>query len=48
MAQEMEILETGLLIFALSFVLAGFAALFGQYYTYLWVIYFCGCYYPRE
>lgn len=40
MPKKWKLLETGLLIFALSFVVAGFAALFGQYYTYLWVIYF--------
>ncbi len=35
-------LEISLLIFAGSWLAAGFAALFGQYYTYLWVIYFAG------
>lgn len=35
-------LEAGLLIFAASFLIAGLAAFFGQYYTYLWVIYFTG------
>jgi hypothetical protein len=35
-------LEAGLLIFAASLIVAGFAAFFGQYYTYLWVIYFTG------
>jgi hypothetical protein len=35
-------LEISLLIFAGSWLAAGIAALFGQYYTYLWVIYFAG------
>jgi hypothetical protein len=35
-------LEAGLLVFAFSMIMAGVAALFGQYYTYLWVIYFAG------
>jgi len=35
-------LESGLLVFAFSLIMAGLAALFGQYYTYLWVIYFVG------
>jgi hypothetical protein len=35
-------LEVGLLVFAVSLFVAGTAALFGQYYTYLWVIYFFG------
>ncbi len=35
-------LELALIIFAASLLLAGFAALFGRYYTYLWVIYFTG------
>ncbi|MFH1369001.1 MAG: hypothetical protein ABII64_07735 [Elusimicrobiota bacterium] len=42
MPKKWKYLEIGLLIFALSFVVAGFAAFFGQYYTYLWVIYFTG------
>lgn len=42
MPKKWKYLEIGLLIFALSFVTAGFAALFGQYYTYLWTIYFAG------
>ncbi|MFH1353149.1 MAG: hypothetical protein ABIH68_06225 [bacterium] len=35
-------LELALIIFAGSLLLAGVAALFGAYYTYLWVIYFAG------
>ncbi|MCD6413927.1 MAG: hypothetical protein J7L54_07265, partial [Elusimicrobia bacterium] len=35
-------LELALIIFAVSLLLAGIAALFGRYYTYLWVIYFTG------
>jgi hypothetical protein len=35
-------LEAGILIIGFSFIMAGIAALFGQYYTYLWVIYFSG------
>lgn len=35
-------LELALIIFAGSLLLAGFAALFGGYHTYLWVIYFAG------
>lgn len=42
MALKWKYLEAGLLIFAGSLILAGFAAFFGQYYTYLWVIYFIG------
>lgn len=42
MQLKWKYLETGLLIFALSFIVAGFAVLLGQYYTYLWVIYFAG------
>jgi MFS family permease len=42
MTLKWKYLETGLLIFALSLLFAGFAAFFGQYYTYLWVIYFVG------
>jgi uncharacterized membrane protein len=35
-------METGLIILVLSIVIAGIAALFGRYFTYLWVIYFIG------
>jgi hypothetical protein len=42
MPLKWKYLETGLITFALSMVAAGFAAFFGQYYTYLWVIYFVG------
>ncbi|MEW6557179.1 MAG: hypothetical protein AB1349_07480 [Elusimicrobiota bacterium] len=35
-------LEVGLEVFVISMLIAGFAALFGRYYTYLWVIYFIG------
>lgn len=42
MPLKWKLLEAGLLTFALSLVVAGFAAFFGQYYTYLWVIYFTG------
>ena len=42
MPKKWKLLEIGLLIFAGSLLVAGFAAFFGQYYTYLWVIYFTG------
>ncbi len=42
MPRKWKYLEVGLLMFAGSLVMAGLAALFGQYYTYLWVIYFTG------
>ena len=42
MPLKWKYLETGLEIFIISMVAAGFAALFGHYYTYLWVIYFIG------
>ncbi|MCX5782293.1 MAG: hypothetical protein NT145_06275 [Elusimicrobia bacterium] len=42
MILKWKYLEGGLLVFAGSFILAGFAAFFGQYYTYLWAIYFIG------
>lgn len=42
MPLKWKYLETGLSVFAVSLVVAGFAAFFGQYYTYLWVIYFLG------
>ncbi|MDR3256557.1 MAG: hypothetical protein LBT18_02745 [Endomicrobium sp.] len=35
-------LEASLVIFAGSFIVAGIAALFGAYYTHIWVIYFTG------
>jgi uncharacterized membrane-anchored protein len=35
-------METGLIIMALSIISAGITALFGRYFTYLWVIYFAG------
>lgn len=34
--------EIGLIILALSFIVAGFSALIWHYFTYLWVIYFSG------
>lgn len=42
MPKKWKYLETGLLIFAASMIIAGFSAFFGMYYTYLWVIYFVG------
>ncbi len=42
MQKKWKLLEIGLLIFAGSLLIAGLAAFFGQYYTYLWVIYFSG------
>ena len=42
MPKKWKLLEIGLLTFAGSLIVAGFAAFFGQYYTYLWVIYFVG------
>jgi hypothetical protein len=42
MQKKWKMLEIGLLIFAGSLLVAGLAAFFGQYYTYLWVIYFSG------
>jgi len=42
MPKKWKLLEIGLLTFAGSLLVAGFAAFFGQYYTYLWVIYFTG------
>jgi hypothetical protein len=35
-------LEASLIIFACSFLAAGFAVIFGAYYTHLWSIYFIG------
>ena len=40
MTLKWKYLETGLLLFAISMIVAGLAALLGKYYTYLWVIYF--------
>lgn len=42
MPHKWKLLEAGLLTFAGSLLIAGTAAFFGQYYTYLWVIYFTG------
>lgn len=42
MTLKWKLLEIGLMTFALSLLVAGLAVLFGQYYTYLWVIYFTG------
>jgi hypothetical protein len=35
-------LEVSLIIFASSFIIAGLIAFFGDYYTYIWIIYFVG------
>lgn len=35
-------LEASLIIFAMSFIVAGAAVVFGTYYTYVWSIYFIG------
>jgi len=35
-------LEISLILFAVSFIMAGAAVVFGSYYTYVWVIYFVG------
>jgi len=42
MKTKWRYLETGLIILPLSFLLSGLVAIFGDYYTYLWVIYFVG------
>jgi len=42
MPKKWKLLEIGFLIFAGSLLTAGTAAFFGQYYTYLWLIYFTG------
>jgi MFS family permease len=42
MTKKWKYLEWSLIIIALSFIAAGLGALFGKYYTYLWVIYFIG------
>lgn len=38
--RKWKYLEISLIIFVVSFCFTGIAALFGRYYTYLWVIYF--------
>jgi hypothetical protein len=42
MPKKWKLLEIGFLTYAGSLILAGAAAFFLQYYTYLWVIYFAG------
>lgn len=42
MPLKWKYLETGLIIFIASLIIAGIAAIIGRYYTYLWVIYFVG------
>src|SRR3989339_4422 len=42
MQLKWKYLEVGLIIFTVSLLIAGVAAVVGQYYTYLWVIYFTG------
>jgi len=42
MPLKWKYLESGLIVFILSLIIAGFAAILGGYYTYLWVIYFVG------
>lgn len=42
MPKKWKYLEWGLFIFAFTLILAGLSAFLGQYYTYLWVIYFIG------
>lgn len=42
MKTKWRYLETGLIILPASFILSGLFAMFGRYYTYLWVIYFVG------
>ncbi len=42
MKTKWRYLETGLIILPGSFILSGLFAMFGRYYTYLWVIYFIG------
>ncbi len=42
MKTKWKYLETGLIILPGSFILSGILAMFGKYYTYLWVIYFVG------
>lgn len=42
MTLKWKYLEIGLLIFTFSMIIAGLTAIFGKYYTYLWVIYFSG------
>jgi hypothetical protein len=40
--RKWKYLEASLVIFAISFIIAGIAVIFGTYYTYLWAIYFVG------
>jgi hypothetical protein len=42
MPTKWKYLEISLIIFAASFIIAGIAAAFGRYYTYIWAIYFVG------
>lgn len=42
MPKKWKYLEASLMIFSLSFLVAGAAVIFGSYYTYIWVIYFIG------
>ncbi|MDR2811695.1 MAG: hypothetical protein LBB06_01125 [Endomicrobium sp.] len=37
-------LEASLIIFAVSFIISGLITLFGDYYTYIWIIYFAGAF----
>lgn len=42
MPKKWKYLEASLIIFAVSFIIAGIAVISGFYYTYLWTIYFIG------
>ncbi|MCL2484662.1 MAG: hypothetical protein FWF00_02820 [Endomicrobia bacterium] len=42
MPTKWRYLEASLMIFAIAFLVAGAAVVFGSYYTYVWVIYFIG------
>ena len=42
MPLKWKYLEAGLIVFIVSLIIAGFAAILGRYYTYIWVIYFIG------
>lgn len=42
MPTKWRYLEASLIVFALSFIAAGAAVVFGRYYTYVWSIYFVG------
>ena len=42
MPKKWKYLEASLMIFSVSFLVAGAAVVFGSYYTYIWVIYFIG------